>query len=144
MFYDLVLLCKRNSYFQSVGFLACRVIMFLSRRVNSVQRGQAKCRVLHIFFFLKILFIFRQRGREGEREGNINVWLPLTCPLLGTWPATQACALNGNRTCDPLVCRPTLNPLSHTSLVTSQTFIFYYLDGWEHNSNIFVSGQKKL
>ena len=26
------------------------------------------------------------------------MWLPLVCPLLGNWPATQACALNGNRT----------------------------------------------
>ena len=30
----------------------------------------------------------------GERERNINVWLPLASPLLGTWPATQACALD--------------------------------------------------
>ena len=28
-------------------------------------------------------------------ERNINVWLPLAQPLLGTWPATQACALLG-------------------------------------------------
>ena len=25
--------------------------------------------------------------REKEREKNINVWLPLVCPQLGTWPA---------------------------------------------------------
>ena len=31
-------------------------------------------------------------------------------PLLGTWPATQACALTGNRTDDPLLHRPALNP----------------------------------
>ena len=31
--------------------------------------------------------------------------------------ATQACALNGNPTGNPLVCRPVLNPLSHTSHV---------------------------
>ena len=43
------------------------------------------------------------------------MWLPLTCPLLGTWPATQACALTGNQTSDSLVHRPVLNPLSHTS-----------------------------
>ena len=49
------------------------------------------------------------------RERNINMWLPLACPLLGTWPATKACALIGNQTGDPLVCRPALNPLSHTS-----------------------------
>ena len=36
-------------------------------------------------------------------------------PLLGTWPATQACALTGNRTGDPLVHRSVFNPLSHTS-----------------------------
>ena len=36
-------------------------------------------------------------------------------PLLGTRPATQACALTGNQTRDPLVCRPALNALSHTS-----------------------------
>ena len=27
-----------------------------------------------------------------EREKNINVWLPPTHPLLGTWLETQACA----------------------------------------------------
>ena len=32
-------------------------------------------------------------------EGNIN-WLPLAHPHLGTWPATQACALTGNGTSD--------------------------------------------
>ena len=42
-------------------------------------------------------------------------WLPLLRPLLGTGPATQACALTGNGTSDFLVHRPALNPLSHTS-----------------------------
>ena len=39
-------------------------------------------------FFLKILIIYfwRGEGREKERERNINVWLPLVRPLLGTWP----------------------------------------------------------
>ena len=52
---------------------------------------------------------------EKERERNINVWLPLKQPLMGAWPATQACALTENRTGNPLVLRPTLNPLSNTS-----------------------------
>ena len=43
------------------------------------------------------------------------MWLLLAYPLLGTWPATQACALTGNRTEDPLIHRAALNPLSHTS-----------------------------
>ena len=68
--------------------------------------------------FLKIfinLFLERGEGREKERERNISVWLPLTYPLLGTWPATQACALTGHQTGDPLIHGPALNPLSHTS-----------------------------
>ena len=39
----------------------------------------------------------------------------LSTPLLGTWPTTQARTLTGNRTHNPLVHRPALNPLSHTS-----------------------------
>ena len=57
------------------------------------------------FIYLFILFFDRGQGREKERERNINVWLPLVCPLLGTWLAAQACALTGNQTGDPLVHR---------------------------------------
>ena len=69
------------------------------------------------FFFFWTLFIYfyRERGMEGERERNIIVWLPLMCPLLGSWPATQACALTGNQTGDLLLCSLVLNPLSHPS-----------------------------
>ena len=58
---------------------------------------------------------------EKDRERNINVQMPLMRPQLGTWPVTQACALTGNQTCDPLVCRPALNPLSSGS----QGYIFF-------------------
>ena len=54
-------------------------------------------------------------GRETEREENTDVWLPLAHPQLEPRPATQACALTGNRTSDLLVRRPALNPPSHTS-----------------------------
>ena len=41
-------------------------------------------RNLFIYIFKDFyLFIFRERGREGEREGNINVWLPLCVPHNG-------------------------------------------------------------
>ena len=40
----------------------------------------------------KIYFHFL--GNEKEKERNINVWLPLAHPLLGTWLTTQACALD--------------------------------------------------
>ena len=74
--------------------------------------------VIFFLFFLKdfiYLFLDRGEGREKERERNINVWLPLLHPLLGTWSATQACALTGNQTSDLLVCRLALSPLNHTS-----------------------------
>ena len=66
------------------------------------------------FFFEDFIYLFPER-RMKERERNTNVWLPRARPLLGTWPATQAGALTGNRTSDPLVQELILNPLSHTS-----------------------------
>ena len=42
-------------------------------------------------------------------------WLPLAHPQLGTWHATQVCALTGNQTGDLLVRKQALNLLSHTS-----------------------------
>ena len=44
-------------------------------------------------FFLFFFFIFRWRGKEGERG---SVWWPLMHSLLGTWPTTQACDMTGN------------------------------------------------
>ena len=68
----------------------------------------------HIYF-KDFIYLLLERGREGERKRNIYVWLPLEWPLLETLPTTQACALIGNRTGNPLVSRLVLNPLSHTS-----------------------------
>ena len=80
--------------------------------------------------FLKdFIYLFLERGerKAKERERNINVWLPLTCLLLRTWPTTQACTLPGNRTSNSLVCRPTLSPLSHTSQDLGSIFDEYPL-----------------
>ena len=76
-----------------------------------------------IVFFKKIFYLYLERGegREKERERNIDMcerhidWMPLTHPQLGNWPAVQACALTRNQTGNLPVCRPVLNPLSHTS-----------------------------
>ena len=80
--------------------------------------------------FLKKDFIYLYfRKREGgiKRERNINVWLSLVHPLPGTWPETQACALTGNRTSDPLIRRLALNPLSHPSRGCKPTFAPAYI-----------------
>ena len=58
----------------------------------------------NIYFLKEILlfkfnysFIFREKGREGEREGEKHQCVVASHILpLGTWPATQVCALTGN------------------------------------------------
>ena len=62
--------------------------------------------------FFKILCIFREGGRVGERGG-----VKHQCMVASSTPctATQACALTGSQTMDALVCRPTLNPLNYAS-----------------------------
>ena len=34
------------------------------------------------------LFLERGEGKEKESKRNINVWMPLACPKLETWPTT--------------------------------------------------------
>ena len=79
-------------------------------------------------FFLKIFYLFLERGegREKEEERSINVQLRLARTLPRTWPATQACALTGNRTSHPLVRRWAINPLSHTSQGNYLSFSFFW------------------
>ena len=49
--------------------------------------------LLFYFIFLR-LYLFLDEGREKKTERSISAFLPLLHPLLGTWPATQACALD--------------------------------------------------
>ena len=92
---------------------------------------------VHIFFnFIFQLFAFNKDfiylfGREGEREREKHqLWLPHAHPSLGTWPTTQACALDWKLNRRPFgsIRRWVLDPLSHTS----QGCIQYY---WEQDSN---------
>ena len=62
-----------------------------------------------------LLIYFWREGKGGkERERTID-WVPLTRPQLGTWPATQACALSGIYPVTFWFAGQGLNPLSHTS-----------------------------
>ena len=73
-------------------------------------------------FLKKTLFISRERGREGEREGNIHMCHLSSAPYWG--PDLQPRHVprpTGNQTGNPLVHRPALHPLSHTS----QGFVFF-------------------
>ena len=80
-----------------------------------------------IYFFKDFIFIiyFQREGKGGRtrrRETSICVCL-LVCPLLGTWPTTEACALTGNGARDLLVRRLVSYPLDHTSQGTFHSFL---------------------
>ena len=71
-----------------------------------------------IYFYFKrfYLFIFREKRREGEREGEKHQCVATShAPSTGDLAYNPACAVTGNQTRDPLVRRPALNSLSHTS-----------------------------
>ena len=75
-----------------------------------------------MFFKRFHLFIFRERVREGGREGEkrrcereTSVLCFLHMPRLWTHPTTQACALSRNQTGNLSLCRTMPNQLSHTT-----------------------------
>ena len=51
-------------------------------------------------------------------------------PHLGTWPATQTCALSGNQTSDLWIYRLVLSPLSHTSQGSVSFFHCEIYEAW--------------
>ena len=110
------LLCTQPKFStESLEESSC-LSLFCSIQWNERFLRSAFYGVLRRILFKRFyLFIFREREGERKRERNINVWLPLTHPALGTWPTTQAHSLTGNRTSNSLVCRLVLNPLHHTS-----------------------------
>ena len=75
----------------------------------------AKIKASIVMVDLKFLFIYFQREKKGGRKKHQHVVASWVSPPSETQPATQACALTGNWTGDPLVRRPALNPLSHTN-----------------------------
>ena len=79
-----------------------------------------RCCFLFIVF-LKILFIFREMGREGEREGE-----KYQSVVASHTPPT------GDPACNPSVCRLALSPLSHTSqgLISYFTFMEFRSPKW--------------
>ena len=102
------------------GQCDCHVIRTGFIRKGWLQSQPHQCIYLCIYIFL---YLFLERGREAKREGEKHNQLPLACPQQETWASTQAYALTGNRTGDPLVHRMTPNPLSHTS--QGSQFIFH-------------------
>ena len=75
-------------------------------------------------YFISLFILEIREGREKERERNTDVCqrnivqLPLTHTQLGTWPTTQACALNWNQwPFKPVTLhRRALNPLNQQAM----------------------------
>ena len=100
------------------------VYSYYSKMVVIMYLYKLSLSILFLYFLKDFIYLFLDRGerKEKERERNINVWLPIMHPLLWTWPATQACALTGKPTSDPLLCSPALTPLSHIS----QSYFYFF------------------
>ena len=113
-----------ESYLESLAFLGKCVSI-----ISEIKSPFWEARFTHLedtWLFTKklkrfYLFIFRERGRKGEREGEKHQCMretPIDCllqgPQLGTKPTTQACALTGNKsTCDLWLYGIKLNQLIH-------------------------------
>ena len=119
----------------------CPLVLILS--CSTPEKGHPFWEQFIKFFFFKILYTYFWREGEKDRD-TINVWLPVTRPLLGTWPETQACALTGNWTGDPLVHRPALNPLSHTSQGSRFLSMFSHSQLWNFPSLLAASKHSLL
>ena len=81
--------------------------------------------VFFLIFKKDFIYLFLEREREEEREGEKHHHVVGSrVPPTGDPAATQACALPGNQTSNPLVHRLALNPLSHT--IQGFILIFIY------------------
>ena len=126
------------------------------REGRSGEREKEFFCILLIFFKDFIYFYIEgKKGRKRGRKTSVYGCLSHT-PQPGTWPTTQACTLIGNQTRDPLVCRPTLSPLSHTSQdfylcvcvcvcwLLISTFIFLFIPSFGSTKSIFYCSTFKI
>ena len=83
--------------------------------------------LFYTIFFLKILFIFRERRREGEREGE-KYQCVVDSHVAPTWDLAYNPGMcpDWESNWQPFGLQPMLNPLSHTS----QGHVLYYLFSW--------------
>ena len=75
------------------------------------------------YFFIELIYLFFiEMEKEGEWETSMCGCL-LHAPYWGPVQQPRACALTGNQTGNPLVHRPTLNPLNYTSQCSISLFL---------------------
>ena len=76
--------------------------------------------LVYITFLNFYLFIFREEGREEERERNISA-----LSWLGPIPATQACTLTRNQTGNLPLCETMPNPTELHQCISLHNFEIY-------------------
>ena len=120
---------------------------------NSVSSSKhhwgSLCKLRHficlfiLFIFVKVLFNFRERGREGEKEGEKHQYVVVfpSAPYWGPGPQPRHVPRLGIEPSNHLVRRPVLSPLSHTS--QGKLRHFKYTRG-PCNVNILLSIQVTL
>ena len=84
-------LSKNFLYLFIISFYFLIISFYLSEDTNFLN-------ISVCLFFLRF-YLFLERGREGDREGEKHQCVVASgAPLLGAWPTAQACALTGNAT----------------------------------------------
>ena len=61
----------------------CRFTRMNLEDIMLSEISQSQKETGSLFFFLRF-YLFLERGKKGEKERHIHVWLPLAHPLLGT------------------------------------------------------------
>ena len=90
----------------------------ICREILAIQRASSWFYLLTVLLKdLTYLFVFREKGGEGEREREERprVVASHVPHHQGPGPQPRHVSLTGNRTSDPLVCRLAFDPLSLTS-----------------------------
>ena len=113
-----------------VKTLTLKILVLAIWCIMLIKSNYMKIRCCCFFFFKDFIYLF------GKGRRTINVWLPFMCPLLGTWPTTQASALTRNQTCNLPVHRLALNPLNHTSQAVLTYFLKLYSNHYLEHSNL--------
>ena len=109
------------------------VISYPTHSIKSLVLHSSHIKLFSLFksiFERFYLFIFRQREREGEREGEKHHCVFAShVPPTGDLACNPGMCLTGNQTRDPLVLRMALDPLSHTS----QRCVLFYKEDFPLN-----------
>lgn len=106
----------------------------------------------YFFFFKNTLLIFYKGRNEEEKhqcESVTLIYCLLYAPLPGIEAATQAYALTGNGTSNPLVHRTTPSQLSHTSqgisfVVEKKHEWLFQGRGWREEGSLYKKKTKHI